>query len=389
MAYNQSEAQRVFESARYDVHVRFYVFDPVGRKWLLLSAYENEDFFGGCDYGEDIDNPIMTLTAKLFLETQGRNLSPYIVNTLKVRRAVELRTAITYSGVSPTRENFRRCFSGIIDVCEVDSETNEITLQCSDRAAYFRDMFIENPDDRARVYGSRQGIRRERVMQKIMDHNRLNRYILWTPVPSESYVLPYVQKRTSVWEALQEHALQLGWDLRFRYFHNAKADPVAGDFVLTFQDPVRGKTKPDYSFSLSDYEKLEKLTVSLTDVRNAVSLTYYDSVERGKRTLGLTDVASIGEYGYRFMALQEDAASLIDTEPEAKRLLEAVLADVAYPKADTTLTRRYWPYADLGQLIALDPDYRVFVEPVEAAVTGYRHRLYSDDESTQMQLRTS
>lgn len=388
MAYNLNAGLALLELPRYDVHVRFYVFDPVGRKWLLLSAHENEDFFGGCDYGEDIDNPVMTLTAKLFLEAHGRNLSPYIVNTLKVRRAVELRTAITPSGVAPSREDFRRSFSGIIDVCEVDSETNEITLQCSDRAAYFRDMFIENPDDRARVYGSKQGTRRERVMQKIMDDNRMGRYILWTPVPSESFVLRYVQKRVSVWEALQEHALQLGWDLRFRYFHNATADPVAGDFVLTFQDPGRGKTSPDYSFALSDYEKLEKLTVSLTDVRNAVSLTYYDAEQRGKRTLGLTDVASIGDYGYRYMGLQEDAASLIDTEPEAKRLLGAVLSDVAYPKADAALTRRFWPYADLGQVLRLEPDYRVFAESVDAAVTGYRHRLYNDDESTQIMLRT-
>ena len=396
MAQNLNEGVPFLSAPKYQTHTRFYVFDPLAHKWQNLNSHENADFFNGCDYGEDIDEPVATLTAQLSLvikvpnpdgpdgPTLYRSLSPYIVSTLKVRRAVELYTALTLPGVEPQTSDFRRRFSGIIDVSEVDDDTNEITLQCSDRAAYFRDMFIEEPDDRARVYGSKDGTLRERVMQQLVDRNRLGRYILWTPVSSESYVTPYIQKRTNVWEALQEHALQVGWDLRFRYFHNL--GPPAGDFALTFADPGRGKTQPDYALGLGQYESLSRLTTQLTDVRNVISLTYRDAVARETRTIGQMNTASIAEYGYRFMGLQEDAASLIDTEPEALRLMEAILSDVAFPKATTGVKRRYWPYVELGQLVSLEPDYRVFSSTVLGAVTGYRHQLYGED-TTEVRLR--
>lgn len=374
--------------APYIVHSRLEVFDGE-RAWTDLGSHQGESWFRGCEWGSDIDSPIATLTADVGLTVGDRRMSPLIARALDVGRAVRLSVALVPPGTPvAAATTWRRAFKGFIDDVDITPGGNVLRLACSDQAGLIRDTFIEEPSEKRRVYGAKPtdqspGMSREEVMLKLLTDNGMGQVEMVGPVPSQSYVMPYLQARTSLWQALQEHALQIGWDLRYRYVPT----DGPGRFELTFREPGRGKTEADYRLALKDFLSLKPIKLSLPDIRNVVEVTYFDRDLKRKNTVKRAHLDSISRYNRRYMAMQEDAGSLIDTAPEAEALAASILADLAYPKATSGFDRLFWPYVELGEVVQLEADFVTFdVEP-RLAVTSYRHTLQLGRERTDVSLR--
>lgn len=391
MAYDLATGLSWLLEPSYQVYARLEVYDGEGR-WHNLGSYGGDNWFRGAEWGADIDRPVAELTADVALKIGERRMSPLITQTLDLGRAVQLKTVLVKPGTPVhAAKGWRRSFVGFIDDYDVSPDGNSIRLRCADRASLLRDTFIKEPDDKKRIFG-RKGegglplTSREEVMRDLLAQYGMSQTELLVPTPSESFVLPYLQKRTSLWQALQDHALQLGWDLRYRFFEPEDPDNL-GDWQLVFAEPRRYEGGADYRLALKDYLKLSPVRAALADLRNTVEVTYYDSVASEKRTVRRQHIESMQRYNERYMALQEDASSLIDSYEEADRLAAALIADLATPKATTGFSRLFWPYVDLGDTVQLEADYITFDTEPQLSVTSYKHVLRKDQERTEVSLR--
>lgn len=186
-------------------------------------------------------------------------------------------------------------------------------------------------------------------MQQILDDNGYSDVALYTPTSPGWMIREYEQPRVLPLDALRQLALQIGWDVRFRY-------DAAGVFRLTFDEPARTKTVPDTDFGPTEYLDARQLDVTDANIRNVVRVYYTDAATGTRLFEERSDAASIARYGRRYMELAEDAASNIDSAAEAGALADAAVSDLATPDAEQAIeTMFFWP-AELGDLYAFQPN---------------------------------
>ena len=190
----------------------------------------------------------------------------------------------------------------------------------------------------------------ESVMQEILDDNGLS-VTLYTPTSPSWSIRAYKQRREPALEALRNLAIQIGWDVRYKWRSGT------GQFELTFFQPDRTKSSPDRTFSSSEYVDVKRLSTDISTIRNAIRVIYPDRTDldpngNAKRKVhDETDSTSIAAYGRRFMEIVEDDLSNLDTSTEANTLAEACLADLKDPKAEQDIELSYgFPWAELGDL---------------------------------------
>lgn len=216
----------------------------------------------------------------------------------------------------------------------------------------------------------------ESVMQAILNDNGLSSLTLATPVSPGWQILAYKQDRTSVFEALRTLALQIGWDLRMKW------DSGTSAFKLTFYDPNRSKTTPDYTFDSDDYESLSEVSVNKQEIRNVVQVVYFNRsalapLGQSKRTvLTVSDSASITKYGRLFMEIPEESTSNIDTSTEATTLANAALADLKEPTVGHSAELAFgFPYAELNDLYRFTANGRHYSSNQDLACVGITHEV--------------
>lgn len=231
----------------------------------------------------------------------------------------------------------------------------------------------------------------EQVMQALLNDNPpasgpVTLYVLGAP---GWVILAYAQERQSVLDALRALALQIGWDVRYRW------DAGSASFRLTLFEPQRTKTTIDYEFGPSDYEELSALTLDVAGIRNVVRLVYSDRSDLDptgqpkRKRIQVEDAPSIARYGRLWMEIGEAYASQIDTATEAQRMANAALADLRDMRVtqEVTLLGGGFPWAELGDLYRFHANGAHYTSDLDVAVYSASHSAANGELTTSLVCR--
>jgi hypothetical protein len=254
--------------------------------------------------------------------------------------------------------------------------------------------------DDQRSYGDPSGTPVQTVIQEIIDDNEPKPYTggtpygyiggtpsVYTPVDPSFDIRPFWQKREPVSSALEVLASMIGWNIKFRWHAGARA------FRLTLFEPERAKSSPDYTFTTAEVLEVSRASIEGGDIRNAVEVIYsdFDNADENnfapRVTVLRSDAASIAKYGYRFCQIAEASTSQIDSYTEAADLADAILSDLAEPKADISIEVPLRRFVDTGDLYRLPADGYHWDSSKDVAVIGYSHSFGDGGARTTLTLR--
>lgn len=214
----------------------------------------------------------------------------------------------------------------------------------------------------------------EKVMQNILDDNGFSSVVLYTPTPSTWAIKQFLQKREPVFDALTNLAMQIGWQVRYKWRSGT------GQFELTFSQPDRAKSAVDRVFAASDYAGIPRLALDLSSIRTTVRVRYPNAASldpAGNPTRAVvtrTDSTAETKYGRRFMEISEADSSQIDSSTEATAMADAALADLKDPKVEQSVDLLGgFPFVELGDLYRFTANGYHYDADQELAVFGYRH----------------
>lgn len=246
------------------------------------------------------------------------------------------------------------------------------------------------------VYGSTGlGDDLEDVIQDIIDDNAPPTVgytggtpTLYTPSTPAFGILPYYQQRESVQAALETLSMMIGWSCRYKW------DSDLRTHRLTLYAPDRTKTTPDYTFSDVEILDISQASIDGKEIRNAVEVIFSDNAadpdgagQYPRVTVRKEDSASIADYGYRLCQIAEASTSQINTYAEAEALADAVLADLAQPKANVTLDTPLRRFVELGDLYRVPANKYVWSAAKDLAVVGYTHTFNNGQATTSLTMR--
>lgn len=231
------------------------------------------------------------------------------------------------------------------------------------------------------------GVAIEVLIPQILSDNGLASFTtMSTPVSPGWQVKPFLQQRQSVQDAMKAITDQLGWTLQFKWSIGY------GAFVLFLEQPDRAGTSTVRTFRRDEEIDLSEAKISVFDIRNVVAVTYADVAKpsaegRNMRVSKIvTDAASVAKYGRRFMEIQEDDASNIDTSAEAAAMANAALADLADPLMNVSYKVGIDPYLQLGDRVLLPADNLRWSADQRLAIVGYTHRIGENGSTTDLAL---
>lgn len=331
-------------------HLRVEVQDGDG-VWVDYADLMGFDWIISARTHEDVDSPLMTAEVRLAREVEGDSLAPLMTLSalnqnaasaydpkLHPGRGVRITEAVTAPGVAPVAGDWHRVFDGYVDA--VAWGDDDCVLQCSDLFSRLLKTFIEERE----TYGTAAGVAVETEMQAIIDRWDASPPTLVVPVSPGWMVTEWQQEHGSVLEAIRALALQIGWEVRGRW--------GAGDnYELTLYEPPRGNTTPDLTIGPDVYFDVSEISISDADIRNVVRVRFWNAATNLPDYREASHAGSIATFGRRFMEIEEDAASNIDTGTEAQAMADAALSDLATPNADHAIETRHLWHVQLGDLI--------------------------------------
>lgn len=359
--------------------------DTAGGTLVDFSALLGEDWIIGVEFGESIDDPGQTATVYLRRDVYYDSLNPMMASTrlatsINVGRRIVISAALVPVGVTPGGGDWIELFRGGIDSISAASEP--MTLECSDLIRTLRDTWIEAPATYATVADDV-----ETVMQAILADNMASPPTIYVPTSPGWVINEFQTEVQSLLTQLTMLADQIGWNLRYRW------DSGTSAFRLTFYEPDRANTTPDYSFSASTVFDWQNLDIDISDIRNVVDVTYGDRTvldcngQPTPQTETASDSSSITAYGRRWMGITLAATSQITTSTEAAAMAAACLADLKEPLAAVGIEVPFFPAVELHDLYTLTADGYHLDLDTDFAVVGYRHILTADRCRTSIMLR--
>ncbi len=396
---------RVFGLSHRRTVVRVLVEDGDGTM-RDLSDEAGRDWVKSAEWGEDIDDQVMTARVALIRDFYGYSLARDVEGSrlnrnaagsydplLEVGRSIVIETAVIPQDAEPVSGDWVEVFDGIIDFIDWAKPTVEIQARES-RAAQLQDLWIEDGDA---VYGATPpGSAVETEMQAILDDWGPQRpsigdtaINLYTPTSPSWNILEYHQEQMPVLQALQNLAAQIGWVCRTIWDNGTSA------WRLTFMEPDRAKSTPDLTYTADDYVEVTRCAVELASIRNVVEVVYTDSTvseatpddTSGRRTVTSSDSTSITAYGRRWMQIAEASTSNINTSTEATALADAALADLQEPKVSFVVRQKFDWRIQLGDLLRYEANDKHFGTDRDLAVVGYRHRVDGGAGRTEVTAR--
>lgn len=340
----------------------------------------------------DIDRPVSALTVQ-FRRDSGttQSLSPLRTDStlnrlddgvtfspqVDVGRLLTWEVATHQIGTFPSGTDYKLLFRGYVDV--VDFDHSPIVVTARDLGSIIVDRWIEAEA----AYGSGAGVALETVMQQNLDAVFGGGFIpLDVPVSPSYLVSPaYIQQRQSEMDAQQALAQLPGWDARYWY------DTGSGTFKFRLQNPPRTKTTPDYTFGPNAYYDISRLSLDLTNIKNVVAVSYFDTASSTRLVVTVSDATSITKYGRRYFFIQEADGSPINTNAEATTMANAALSDLKDPKAEAEIELPFfWP-AELWDLYRFTANNAQINSNQDWAVVTITHKLSRNRHRTVITVR--
>lgn len=363
-----------------------------------LGALLGQDWLLGVSWNESTDAPVAQASVSARRNGPGGvvSLSPMVGGSaanytgsgsfaplVKEGRQFFVDVATLPAGMTPAASDWREVFWGRVD--SVDAGAEELRFDGRDfYGGLCQDTFIEAE----RTYGNDSvGVALQSVMAAILADNG-GVAPLYTPVDPMWQLGRFTQKRVPVYEALQQLAGQLGWEVRQVWLEGF-------GFILTLRSPERLASTVTWAFGPDDFSELPVVRRSLTEIRNVVEVVYSDYADRDstnlpkRKTVTSTNPSSVTEYGRRFMQVAEASNSNINSAPEARRLADAAIADLSDSalEVEVPLRAAFWPL-QVSDMVTVLPD-GVSLDSVQTlAVVSINHAFTSDGlAKTTLKLR--
>lgn len=361
--------------------------------WVDLTALAGRDWVVDVTWGQtDVDTPVTQCTVNLwrneyFLSLAGlrsdsklnRNAAGAYAPLLDLGRGIRLRARVWPRGYAPRTTDLEEYWHGLIQ--SVDDYASEDTVQvvAHDLGAQIRDAFIEAE----RTYGSDAGVPMENVAQAILTDNVVSAPLtLYCPVsPSFNITPAYTQQQVSALEAETTLAALRGWTFQYNTWN-----PATSAWAPTLKDPNRSNTTAAYTFAKTVYTGTRFLR-DITNVRNAIEVSYVDAADGVRKSVVVTDAASISKYGRRYGKVSEPDNSPIDNPAEATTFANAMLSDLKDPKAELAAIVDWHPWVEMGDVYTFAADGVAYTADQTLAVVGYEHHYSGGKGSTTLQLR--
>ena len=231
----------------------------------------------------------------------------------------------------------------------------------------------------------------EQIIQNILDDNRLSgdpAVTLYTPVSPGWSINEFLQQREFTLDAIRNLAQQIGWDIRYKWRSGTS------QFELTLYEPDRSSPSVVYTFGPDDYNDLDRLGVSISEIRNSWRVIYSDRSDLWpdgspkRKVIDVADSASITKYGELWAEIQEDEASQIDSSTEATTLANAALSDCSEPTAEMGVSlKQGFPWIELNDYISFTSNGKQFSTTQSLAVTTWSHSYENGKLKTKLDLR--
>ena len=226
------------------------------------------------------------------------------------------------------------------------------------------------------------------AMQGVLNANGQSAVTLQTSGTPDWNVRGWKQNREALLTALQNLAMQIGWECRYRW------NSGSGAFLLTFYEPTRSGASVSRTFAASEYIGLGNIKIDNSMIRNVIRVIYPDRTaldSSGNMIRQLTessDSTSITTYGRRFMEITEAKTSNIDTSTEADRMADACLADLKDPVLEFDVELAYgFPWAEVGDVYSFSANGRHFSATQTLAAYSIKHSASEGTIRTQMSVR--
>lgn len=204
----------------------------------------------------------------------------------------------------------------------------------------------------------------------------------------------FIVEYQTVWDALQECVLQVGFFLGYRWHEPTDS------FQLILMEPPINKQTADYNFTWTSDFYIHEYSMSDENIRNFVRVTYdldfdgdriyvdndHPGVGAFYKSLANT---SISKYGKRAMEIEEGDSSLLYSEDQAVRLVEYALNDLTRISGNSIIDMPFMPQIDLfDTFTVIDPRYQE--EPLFYAVDSIRHSLtFGDNPRARTEVQCS
>jgi hypothetical protein len=383
-----SGAQIAWNSGTFGTDLSVLVDSTGAGVYVDLTNWFGENWVLTVDTTESVDEQAGGATVKLARKSADRDLSPYIqssllntvagsyVPALAPNRIIKILGYVGAVGMDKNSMAPVVMFHGRIDVIDTAADDGTaIELHCRDGACDYQTQWIEA----ATQYSSGGGLAVDVVMQSIITDwvsQSINTSTLRVPVAPTFTVLPFVQEKSSVMEALRRLADMIGWDLRWKY------SSLSAQYELTFVEPDRaGVVAPVWTFTVNNKYTVTRLSSDRTDIRNRVRVVYTDATTKLVTSVLVNDTVSEAKYGKAYMEIVEDASSEIDSSTEATAMANAILLDIKEPLADYEHNAPFHPWVELNDRISLAAvlaDNDVIDTTLTLAVSQIKHSIEVD-----------
>lgn len=435
-------------AAGYSARMRARIADAGGvfRDLTALDLAGGRDFTRSIRVETNIDDDFAVASIALHRTRDRFNISP-LVSTSKLNaggtllsqgRLLIVEAFLLPVGVSPTSSDWREIFRGLVGPVMESTDTVEVRAfdlghQLADAGKHL---------EREKQYGSAGGVAVETVMQQLIDDAHGYAFVnsayyvakdrvrpttsngfwyeatntgtvntepawpttigatvvsgavtfkcmgtipvLYVPASPSWQIAPaYNQKRLPLWAALEALVTQIGWELRYRW------DNSTSSWRLTFKEPQRTKTSPDFTWYSDTTTRsgaaqpsildIPSIQTGVEDVRNVIEGTYSDPADLDqagapkRKTVVRRDATSIDAYGWRWMSVAEGAVSQINTQAEMERMLDALLSDMKDPYATKEVVHPLFYAAELGDLYRYAANGYTYSANQDLAVVGIVH----------------
>ncbi|MFY1829141.1 hypothetical protein ACN47A_24695 [Myxococcus fulvus] len=361
-----------------------------------LSNLLGFDWILDATWTQALDAPVGTATVTLRRHGNGISISPMAVDSpvnapspllydplLREGRTIRIDVMTVPLSTGPYA-TWREAFYGRVDDVELPEDGETIVLACRDWTGHLQDVNLKQEHT---FGGGVGGTAVQTVMHNILGSEGLWDFGPYCPVDPLWQLGPFKQATMPLMDALQDLAGQLGWDLRLRW-----RDDTHG-YAFTLAEPERGTTTPVWVFGDESYSDMS-VTRRLGDIRNSVRVVYADSNDRdaggnGKRkTVVVSNSASIVTYGERWAEIVEASTSNINTEVEAQRLAWAFIQDLSEAALEISVTTPLWWHLELGDYVEIRPDGINLDRPERLAVESIEHTVSADKGAgTKLTLR--
>jgi hypothetical protein len=216
----------------------------------------------------------------------------------------------------------------------------------------------------------------EQIIQNILDDNKGTgdpTVTLYTPSSPGWAITQFLQQRGFTLDAVRALALQIGWDLRYKW----RSGP--NDFEFTLYQPTRSSPTVAFTFNTDEYQDPTQLAVEIATIRNSWRGIYSDASDLWpdgtpkRKVIEVSDSTSITKYGELWAEIQEDSASQIDSSAEMTALLNAALSDCKEPTAvlGVPLVRGF-PWVEINDYYTFNGNNQAW-DGGSLAVTEYHH----------------